>query len=275
MKPYRLAILTSVIAHIVLLQQFDTTREVPEPRIVKLGVQLDYSELASRQQVQQPTPAKSALPRKDSQEKPSAKADKQKPAKAPEKTIEETEPKRVASLAKPASMNTPARQTKEAKAASKPVPDSDLEAQKADSAEKESQEIAQQEPVTNDSKVSTEMQTASNSKPETQTEQEVAAPQPSTPRFELGSIQNPVPGYPALARNRGWEGDVLIGVHVNADGSVNNLEILKTSHYGPLDHAAWVTVKNEWRFEPAEYEGEKVPAFVEVPISFRLTQASP
>lgn len=96
----------------------------------------------------------------------------------------------------------------------------------------------------------------------------ITAPKPS---YVLGSANNPKPAYPLIAARRGWQGDVVLGVNVASDGSIDNLVIIKGSHYSMLNHAAWETVKEKWSFEPAKLRGQVVASYVEVPISFRLT----
>jgi protein TonB len=44
--------------------------------------------------------------------------------------------------------------------------------------------------------------------------------------------------YPGLARRRGWEGDVVLEVHVAADGQLTNVAVLQTSGHDLLDRAA-------------------------------------
>lgn len=44
--------------------------------------------------------------------------------------------------------------------------------------------------------------------------------------------------YPRLAVRKGWQGQVNIGLHVNADGQLSNIRVVDSSGYGILDHAA-------------------------------------
>lgn len=44
--------------------------------------------------------------------------------------------------------------------------------------------------------------------------------------------------YPPLARQRGWEGRVLLGVRVEPDGQLHQQRVLRTSGFAILDHAA-------------------------------------
>jgi len=56
--------------------------------------------------------------------------------------------------------------------------------------------------------------------------------------------------YPSVARRRGWQGRVRIGLHVEADGDLTRIHLLESSGYALLDRAA---VKNvtELRTVPA------------------------
>ncbi len=44
--------------------------------------------------------------------------------------------------------------------------------------------------------------------------------------------------YPELARRRGWQGDVRVGLRVEADGRLSHLRVLRSSGYSALDRAA-------------------------------------
>jgi len=44
--------------------------------------------------------------------------------------------------------------------------------------------------------------------------------------------------YPALARHRGWQGEVTLQVHIGPDGHIGQSRVLRSSGYPVLDHAA-------------------------------------
>ena len=98
----------------------------------------------------------------------------------------------------------------------------------------------------------------------------IAASHQKVPRYHLGSVANPEPEYPDLARKKGWEGDVILGVHVAADGSIKHLTFVKSTHYGVLNHAAYETVRTQWRFDKLDDENVQTNSYIEVPISFRI-----
>lgn len=49
--------------------------------------------------------------------------------------------------------------------------------------------------------------------------------------------------YPFMARRRGWEGEVLLSVHLDPNGSMSNIEVTQSSGYGVLDRAALKSAK--------------------------------
>ncbi len=49
--------------------------------------------------------------------------------------------------------------------------------------------------------------------------------------------------YPMLARRRGWQGQVRLGLRVEPDGRLSHVRVLKSSGYGILDRAAMASVR--------------------------------
>ena len=80
---------------------------------------------------------------------------------------------------------------------------------------------------------------------------------------------NPPPKYPAVARRRGFQGNVVLEVLVGPVGNVIELHVLSSSGYPILDRAAKSSVKN-WTFEPGMRGQQKVEMWVRVPIRFEL-----
>ncbi len=57
----------------------------------------------------------------------------------------------------------------------------------------------------------------------------------------LGQLQTSLSRYlvyPPLARSRGWEGTVLLGLRVESDGHLDKIRIERSSGYAVLDHSA-------------------------------------
>ena len=75
--------------------------------------------------------------------------------------------------------------------------------------------------------------------------------------------------YPAMAREKGWQGTTLLKVQVLKNGLVGSLEVLRSSGFSVLDQSALKGVK-EWKFIPAKKDGQPAETFVQIPVTFRL-----
>ncbi len=77
--------------------------------------------------------------------------------------------------------------------------------------------------------------------------------------------------YTTFAKNIGIEGDVILQVEVFTDGSVGDIEILKSllSGHGGLDDVAVNSVR-QWEFSPAKVGGKPVACWVTFSVSFSL-----
>ena len=80
---------------------------------------------------------------------------------------------------------------------------------------------------------------------------------------------NPVPRYPPLAREKGYQGTVYIRAFVERDGRVGNLAVDRSSGYEILDRAAVESVR-EWTFLPAQKDQKPVASWVLLPVKFVL-----
>ncbi|OGP89224.1 MAG: hypothetical protein A2157_12105 [Deltaproteobacteria bacterium RBG_16_47_11] len=81
--------------------------------------------------------------------------------------------------------------------------------------------------------------------------------------------ENPKPVYPQEAREKGYEGEVVLRVEVLINGQVGHIEIKKSSGYELLDHSALTAVK-QWRFIPAKKGDVAIPLWVNIPVKFQL-----
>ena len=88
--------------------------------------------------------------------------------------------------------------------------------------------------------------------------------------YKIGSINNPHPPYPLIARKKGFEGKLILEVLVNEDGSVRSTSIRESSGYEILDTVSKETVE-KWTFIPAKKMGRAVIDNIQVPIKFILT----
>jgi protein TonB len=91
----------------------------------------------------------------------------------------------------------------------------------------------------------------------------------SSPRYG----ENPKPVYPLEARQKEYQGEVLLKVEVLQNGRVGEVEVEKSSGYEVLDQSALATVK-KWRFIPAKKGGVAIPCWVNIPFKFQLRDIS-
>ena len=103
-----------------------------------------------------------------------------------------------------------------------------------------------------------------------QEDKSISQSQISKAVYKLGSIKNPHPPYPIIARKKGLEGRLVLSVKVSKDGSVKHVIIKESSGHKILDIVSKKTVKN-WRFTPAKKAGAAIEDSVFVPIRFMLT----
>lgn len=82
-------------------------------------------------------------------------------------------------------------------------------------------------------------------------------------------LNNPAPKYPLRARQRHWEGRVLLRVYVSADGQAQQVVLQASSGHDILDESALEAVR-KWRFVPAKRGDSPEASWVTIPIVFRL-----
>jgi len=100
--------------------------------------------------------------------------------------------------------------------------------------------------------------------------EQAPSPVPVTPPdLRAAYLSNPRPPYPLVARRLGLEGRVVLRAEILETGACNQILVSQSSGHEVLDQAALQAVK-QWRFVPARRGGERVTAWVEVPIVFRL-----
>ena len=78
------------------------------------------------------------------------------------------------------------------------------------------------------------------------------------------------PSYTAEAMRAKIQGIVMVKAIVREDGSVSNVEVIRSldQTYG-LDQKAIEAVRN-WRFTPGKRLGQNVPVYVEIELTFTL-----
>ncbi len=95
------------------------------------------------------------------------------------------------------------------------------------------------------------------------------APHTTPPVYAEAELGNRPPIYPAIARENGWQGHVLLRAHILADGRLDNLSVAKSSGYDILDESALAAVR-VWRFRPARKDGVAVSSVLDLGFTFHL-----
>jgi protein TonB len=89
-----------------------------------------------------------------------------------------------------------------------------------------------------------------------------------TPRFRRPPAP---PHYPDRARNDGMEGTALLRLRIAADGTTQEIRLLRSTGHRLLDEAAQAAARR-WEIAPALQEGRTIEAWVDVPVRFRLDE---
>ena len=77
------------------------------------------------------------------------------------------------------------------------------------------------------------------------------------------------PDYPKGARQRGEQGDVILEIRVNAEGSVDDVKIAESSGFVELDEAA-VKAARASKFSPARSGHDPVASTARLKLQFKL-----
>lgn len=100
--------------------------------------------------------------------------------------------------------------------------------------------------------------------------QPAAAPVAVTPpRSDATHLDNPPPVYPPVSRRLGEQGQVLLEVRIEPDGTVSEIRLKRSSGFERLDNAAMKTVRN-WRYVPARRGDQPIAWWYLQPIVFTL-----
>jgi protein TonB len=76
--------------------------------------------------------------------------------------------------------------------------------------------------------------------------------------------------FPPRARAQGVEGYVVFSLLIGITGEIEQLEIVESYPEGIFDDAATQGI-NQWKFEPATYQGQAVRAWAKQRIRFDLS----
>lgn len=104
-----------------------------------------------------------------------------------------------------------------------------------------------------------------------------AAPEPAAPALagtdsEVMPLNEVLPEYPDMARRRGIEGYVRLGFVINAQGRVQDIEVLEAKPANIFDRSARRAAAR-WRFTPSVENGVAVARRAQKTIEFKLNPA--
>lgn len=78
------------------------------------------------------------------------------------------------------------------------------------------------------------------------------------------------PEYPERAKLEGVSGTVYVEIHIDTQGAVTETRIKEGIDGYPEFSEAAENALVQWKFEPAELDGDPVPVWVVIPVKFSL-----
>jgi len=78
------------------------------------------------------------------------------------------------------------------------------------------------------------------------------------------------PEYPELARVARLEGNVILQAIIKADGTVGDVEVLRTNRPSMGFEEAAIEAVRQWRYKPALQNGNPVEVYFTVFVDFKL-----
>ena len=78
--------------------------------------------------------------------------------------------------------------------------------------------------------------------------------------------------YPPLARERGWQGTVLLGLHVESNGRLGNIRLERSSGYAVLDRSALNSLNRLGYLSEAVAWLNGRSADMQLPVIYRLVE---
>ncbi|MDR6094127.1 energy transducer TonB [Stenotrophomonas sp. SORGH_AS_0321] len=96
----------------------------------------------------------------------------------------------------------------------------------------------------------------------------------ATPPTEVAAVKTPPPQYPIELACSGVGGTTTLKVVVGVEGKSTDVTQLTSSGNPQLDEQARTAVQG-WQFNAASRNGQKIPATIQVPVSFNPPQPRP
>lgn len=92
--------------------------------------------------------------------------------------------------------------------------------------------------------------------------------------YLLGEVRNYLSRYlvyPSRAKKRGWEGEVLVGFKVDAEGRLASVHLTRSSGYSLLDDSA-LAAMNKIETIPLVETRRFLPMELELPVLYQLRE---
>jgi protein TonB len=102
-----------------------------------------------------------------------------------------------------------------------------------------------------------------------------ATTQAALQNFLLGELQTRLSRYlryPPLARERGWEGTVLVGFRMDLDGNLGQIHVARSSGYDVLDQSAVHSLSRVERLEQLTPRLQGQALAMQLPVIYRLIE---
>jgi protein TonB len=93
--------------------------------------------------------------------------------------------------------------------------------------------------------------------------------------YVLGEVQNQLSKYltyPQRARRRGWQGQVLVAIHITHQGQLNNVRLAQSSGYALLDNSAITAIARLGQISLPESLGPLQAMDLLLPVSYQLRE---
>ena len=124
-----------------------------------------------------------------------------------------------------------------------------------------------------DARLKTEDAKAKDERRETRDENAASAPTVAPRQARLDAPPKPrrniKPDYPKGARQRGEQGDVVLEIRVNAEGTVDGVKVAVSSGFAELDEAV-IKAARAARFSPARSGHDAVASTARLKLQFKL-----
>lgn len=94
--------------------------------------------------------------------------------------------------------------------------------------------------------------------------------------YLLGKLQNRLNRYltyPIRARRRGWQGEVIVAFHIDEQGQLNNVHLIKSSGHSLLDRSAVTAITKLHYIDLPDSMGRLQAMELQLPVRYQLRES--